>query len=486
MQKKIIKYIFLYLVGFLGISLTSCKKIVETEVPDTEVNGDNVYTNDATAIAVLTGIYSNLAQGTPYAGFSSGTKSLSLVCGLSADEYTLFSGADLDMMAFYQNALTSNTVGSANYWNLFYNNIFNVNTAIEGLTNSKGLTDVVKQQLLGEAKFIRAFYYFYLINLYGNVPLVTTTDYPKNTAISRAPKEDVYQQIIKDLQDAESLLSADYLNGYLQKYTSSSERIRPTKGAAAALLARVYLYNGNLTGDVINYANGEAEATNVISNTSLYDTTNLNNVFLKNSKEAIWQLQVVKSNQNTDDSKMFIITSGLSSTTPVSLSDTLLNSFEPGDNRKLSGNWVNKVTLSGNIYNYPYKYKNNTGTVTEYMMVLRLAEQYLIRAEVRAQQNKNSEARSDLNVIRKRAGLPNTTAADKTSLLTAILHERQTEFFSEWGNRWFDLKRTNTADALMSVMTPKKGGAWETTDKLYPLPFTEVQRAPNLIQNDGY
>jgi starch-binding outer membrane protein, SusD/RagB family len=338
---------------------------------------------------------------------------------------------------------------------------------------------------------MRAFFYFYLVNLYGDVPLVTTTDYATNTVLSRTPKAQVYQQIIKDLQDAEGLLSTDYLDGKLLKYSGTAERVRPTKWAAAALLARAYLYNGNLTGDASNYVNAETQATSVISNTALYDTTSLNGVYLKNSKEAIWQLQPVFTGRNTDDSRMFIVTSGFSNTTPVRISDTLLNSFEAGDLRKKPKNWTDTIRIpatTGALYYYPYKYKNNTATVTEYIMVMRLAEQYLIRAEARTQQNKIVDAQADLNVIRKRAGLPNITASDKASLLAAILHERQVEFFSEWGHRWLDLKRTNTLDALMTIITPIKanGQPWKSYQKLYPISFNEIQKMPNVSQNEGY
>jgi hypothetical protein len=120
-------------------------------------------------------------------------------------------------------------------------------------------------------------------------------------------------------------------------------------------------------------------------------------------------------------------------------------------------------------------------------MVFRLAEQYLIRAEARAQQGNVSGSQSDLNAIRTRAGLPNTTANDKASLLTAIQHERQVEMFTEWGHRWFDLKRTGTIDAVMSVIAPAKGGgAWNSNKALLPLPLGDLQADQNLTQNPGY
>lgn len=492
MQKSNLKY-FLFALLIVAVLFSSCKKFVEIEAPDTQVNGANVYNNDATAIAVLTGMYSRIMDKSPFVSFASGTRSLSLISGLSADEYSMFTGANAEMTAFYQNALLANPTTNigTDYWNNFYDNIFYANTAIEGLTHSKGLTESVKQQLLGEAKFMRSFFYFYLVNLYGDVPLVLTTDYKINTAVSRTAKTDVYLQIIKDLQEAQGLLSTDYLDGQLLKYGGTAERVRPTKWAAAALLARAYLYNGNLTGDASNYTNAETQATSVINNTALYDTTSLNGVFLKNSKEAIWQLQPANSGRNTDDSRMFIVTTGFSDNTPVRLSDTLLNSFELGDLRRKPKNWTDTIRIpaaTGALYYYPYKYKNNTAGITEYLMVIRLAEQYLIRAEARAQQNKISETQADLNVIRKRAGLPSTNSSDKNALLAAILHERQVELFSEWGQRWFDLKRTNTVDALMSIITPIKanGEAWKPYQKLYPISYSEVQKGPNLTQTPGY
>lgn len=495
MKNNIIKVRYLLTLVAIGVAFASCSKFVETDPPTTQTSGGNVYNNDATAIAVLTGIYSGIYQGSPSPNFATGTRSFSLLCGLSADEYTLYTGANAEMTAFYKNALISNSASPTNlgsdYWNSLYDNLYSANSAIEGLNNSQGLTLTVKQQLLGEAKFMRAFVYFYLVNLFGDIPLVTTTDYTLNKTLSRSPKATVYQQIISDLKDAEDLLSTDYLDGRLQKYTSTPERTRPTKGAAAALLARVYLYNGNLTGDASNYVNAEAQATSMIGNVSLYDTTSLNNVFLKNSREAIWQLQPTKSNQNTDDSRMFILTS-LSSSMPVWLSDTLLNSFENGDLRKVNGNWVNSTIISSTKYYYPYKYKNNTATVSEYLMVLRLAEQYLIRAEARALQNNLPGAIADLDIIRKRAGLPliaNTNPGiSQSALLDKIFHERQVEFFSEWGHRWFDLKRTNTVDALMTVITPRKanGEPWRSYQKYYPIPFSELQNGINLTQTPGY
>jgi hypothetical protein len=117
---------------------------------------------------------------------------------------------------------------------------------------------------------------------------------------------------------------------------------------------------------------------------------------------------------------------------------------------------------------------------------LRLGEQYLIRAEARVQQNDITGAISDLNLIRKRAGLPGTLANDKASLLAAIMHERQVEMFTEWGNRWLDLKRTKSVDTIMNIVAPAKNTTWNSNWQWYPIPVNDIIQDPNLVQNDGY
>jgi starch-binding outer membrane protein, SusD/RagB family len=92
-------------------------------------------------------------------------------------------------------------------------------------------------------------------------------------------------------------------------------------------------------------------------------------------------------------------------------------------------------------------------------------------------------AKDDLNIVRKRACLPDANANTKDELLLAIELERQKEFFAEWGHRWLDLKRTDRAN---TILAPIKAPNWQPTDILYPLPFQEIQRNHALIQNEGY
>lgn len=457
----------------------SCKKFLDVGNPPDKIVARAVYQSNTSAAAVLTGIYFDLIQGGNIAQDQNG---ISAVCGLSADELIVFP-THYGLVGTY-----TNNFAYIGFWPLLYTTIHRVNAAIEGLSGSTSLTPDIQQQLLGEAKFIRAFCYFYLVNLYGDVPILTASDYKVNAVAARSPIASVYEQIIADLQEAQDQLNDHYVNA--DAITVTTERIRPSKWAATALLARVYLYTRNWSGAAI-------QASMVIDNKSLYDIVPLNDVFLKNSREAIWQLQPnyipgflnTTDFFNTLDAKIFVLESepDLLSEHPFWMSPFLLNTFENGDQRK--ENWIGGVDSSaGTAYYFPFKYKlySPGDAQNEYLMVLRLAEQYLIRAEARAQLGQLEESRLDLDVIRQRAVLDATTASTKDALLTAILHERQVELFTEWGHRWLDLKRTGQVNTVMADVTPQKGGTWQSFKQWYPLPLSDLQLNPNLKQNEGY
>jgi starch-binding outer membrane protein, SusD/RagB family len=474
--------------------ISSCKKLVDIPPPTQSLAENNTYATDAGAIGVLNGLYISLTQqsisgyGNPFQY----SKSIGLLAGLSADELNVVGSSGI-YSPYYKNQLSISTATSVGYelWPPLYNLIFRCNGAIEGLQKSSALTPAVKKQLLGEAKFMRAFFYFYLVNLFGDVPLALSTDPLRNSLLSRSAKSEVYWQIIADLQEAKNLLSSNFLDASLLK--STSERVRPTQWAATALLARTYLYTNK-------FDSAELYSSQIINNATLYDTVSLNKVFLKNSKEAIWQLQPTVNNFNTLDGLVYIIPSTGPTSGNAVLTKFLLNTFDTADQRAALGNWINRTIYNSSstskdtaYYVFKYKVANSTGVtsvaaMTEYFMVLRLAEQYLIRAEARAQQNNIGGAQSDLNIIRTRAGLPNTTSSTKDDLLSAILNERRHELFCEWGHRWLDLKRTGKVDAVMSVITPLKanGLPWQSYQQLYPLQKSELDRAPNLTQTPGY
>lgn len=480
------KYQYTFLGGTILVLLfaTSCKKFVQIGPPSNKIVTASVFNNNNIVTSALLAIYTEMFNNAE-------SWSISQDQGLLSDEMTSYSNV-IQNQQFYINAMSAaNNPGD---WNNAYNYIYQANALISGLQGNANITPAIAQQVTGEAKFIRAFWHFYLTNMYGSIPLVTTTDYVVTGSSSRTAQPLVYAQILQDLNDAQSLLNSNYVDATDTAVTN--DRVRPTKGAAEAMLARVYLYTKK-------YDSAEAAATLVINNTNLYDLdSNLsplmgpNSVFLMNSTEAIWQLYTPQpAGYNTLDAQNFILAAapGTGTTNSATISTQLLNSFEPGDLRK--ANWIGVFTTSDSPslnYYFPYKYQAfNTGTPAEYTMVLRLAEQFLIRAEARAHQNNSSGAVQDLNVIRHRAGLsPYSGATDTQSLLTAILHERQVELFSEWGHRWFDLNRTGAVDSVMGTpgqnICHQKGGTWNADWELYPIPLNDIMNDDHLSQNSGY
>ncbi|GAA0552395.1 RagB/SusD family nutrient uptake outer membrane protein [Chitinophaga japonensis] len=473
-------YFSTYVMIVVVILFTSCRKFIEVDSPANSINEGNVYTNDATAASVVTGIYQTMSRENSDEFNATGKlANIYTGLGLSADELILFDINSMSLNPYYTNDLAATS--APGYWRNIYNTIYIANAVMEGIESSTSLTPAVKKQLLGEAKFLRAFNYFYLVNLYGDVPLALSTDYTVNTALPRFSEQQVYDQIIRDLEEAKTLLSSQYLQGdAMTAYANGAEeRVRPTNWSATALLARVLLYTKD-------YANAEKAATEVINQTSLYNLETLDNAFLKNNREAIWQLQPVNNGiyANTGEAKFFILPeAGPGSANPVYLREELVNSFETGDLRKI--HWVGQVPVGNIVYHYPYKYKIGlvNAESTEYTTILRLAELYLIRAEARTYQGNLNGAVEDLNIIRNRAGLPNIIAASQSALIDIISHERRVELFTEWGHRWLDLKRTGEADWELGIV---KGANWQTTDQLYPIPDEELRKSPDLQQNPGY
>jgi hypothetical protein len=217
----------------------------------------------------------------------------------------------------------------------------------------------------------------------------------------------------------------------------------------------------------------------------------LDSSFLLNSAEAIWQLP--PPNQYPYSSAMEVanfIPPSSAGVVPndVHCDSSLINAFEPNDLRRT--HWIDSISLGGVIYYWPYKYKVLVGTggnPTEAETVLRLSEQYLIRAEAEAQLGNLPQAITDLNVVRARAGLPNLTSSlPQQAVLDAIALERQVELFTEWGERWLDLKRTGTINTVMSGVAPLKGATWNPNWVLWPLPETALAANAALVQNPGY
>ncbi|WP_126244018.1 RagB/SusD family nutrient uptake outer membrane protein [Chitinophaga rhizosphaerae] len=453
------------LIIFAATLTASCNKYLDTPTPKTEVGDEKVFATDQNATSAVTGIYISMNS----LNYLWANVMMNFLAGIHGDDVYYASNFE-DYDVFKQARLLPNSTYVERFWNAIYSYIYTANACVEGLTASTTLTPALKDQLLGEARFMRAYFYFYLVNMYGDVPLVLTTDYRVSEKLPREKTEKVYDQVVEDLRAAKQLLGDNYPNG---------NRVRPNKTAASAMLARVYLYRHE-------WALAETEASAVIGNGNYELLKDLNSVFLANSREAIFQLQSVNvgGGRNTWEAQVAIPANATAG--PLFRLDTinLIRKFETGDARL--ANWTGTRTLaSGATYFWPAKYKvRNATPVQENTMLLRMGEQFLIRAEARIRQHKLDDGRSDLDSIRLRANLPKlNTALTQPQLLQAVESERKFELFAEWGHRWFDLKRTQRST---DVLGPIKGAEWQPTDTLYPIPAYAISTNLNLTQNEGY
>lgn len=454
------RYVFILMA--LLVSITSCKKFLDIDPPKSQLVGESVFKDILTAESAMAGIYYQLGSNS-YAGGS--VSSITYIGALLADA-ALYLGNSTDYIELNNNTILPTNGQVTNIWNNAYFIVYQANLMIEKLQAAEELEKNVRERLIGEALFIRGFTYFYLVNLFGDVPFAVSSDYRTNSTLSRMPAAQVYSHIVEDLETAASLLPDEY---------RGAERVRPTKWASLSMLARTFLY-------LEEWEKAESYATQVLTASSLFNLESPDKVFFKNSREAIWQLipshQVV--NNYTNEGNIFIIRgtpSGL-----VLREETAAQIWEPNDLRKHQ--WVGHIDGSFGRAFFPWKYKEwpSNATGTEYSMIIRVSELYLIRAEALARLGEIEAAKSNLNKIRSRAGLPDTQIDNRDAIITAILIERQREFFAEWGHRWFDLKRMGLSEDTFTPFKPD----WQASDILLPIPEKEMLNNLKLTQNPGY
>ena len=348
-----------------------------------------------------------------------------------------------------------------------YKQIYSVNSIIEGVQRSVAYLDEdTMLQILGEAYFIRGFLHFYLANLYGDIPYVATTDYTINQSVSRMPVDQAYTNIEADWKKAEMMLSDTY---------PSANRTRINRSGVRLSLARLYLYQSR-------WSEARDYAAMVIQNPVYKVEEDLTKTFLKDSKSAVWQFMPVEAGINALEGQYYIFL-----TLPpanVVLSQSLMNSFETGDQRKLQ--WTKTLSNSQMSFSHAYKYRqyNKTSTTSlEYSVVLRIEEAYLILAEAENELGNTGAALPAVNKLRTRAGISALGGLSQQQLRSSIMDERRHDLFTEYGHRFFDLKRKGLLDNTMASEKP----AWQNYEKLLPLPERELFANPKLNpQNDGY
>src|SRR5690606_2970612 len=197
--------------------MSGCENFLETDNPTGQIPTQDIFEDEATATAAVTTMYAKLRDEVLVTGTTFG---VGVFMGLYADELDYYGVSGESLETFFNHQIIASDVLVLNTWNSSYNLIYLANAAIEGLEASQTLSEELKNQLLGEALFIRALTHFYLVNLFGDVPYIQTTEYEVNRHVSRMEENLVYDHILTDLGEAKNLLGDDYVTG---------ERVRANK-----------------------------------------------------------------------------------------------------------------------------------------------------------------------------------------------------------------------------------------------------------------
>ncbi len=362
-------------------------------------------------------------------------------------------------------------------WTQSYRTIQKANVVLNRVSRISYATDATKQARIGEMKFIRALLYFNLVRLYGDVPLVTqeTTDPNAYFGQGRTASSQVYDQIKKDLTDAITVLPA-----------TTSQPGRAVKTAAQTLLAKVHL-------TLKNYADAQTLLQAVVSSgqhTLMSNPADVFSISNENNKEIIFAVQFASGvNGNTEGSTLFqqfspsgTVSGAKGHNLPTK---SLYALFASADKRK--GTYLT-ATSSGTPWTR--KLTQPTTVITDGgsdVVVLRYADVLLMLAEVQNELGDASGAATNLNLIRTRAGLVNTTATTQSALRSAIDLERRFELVGE-GHRWFDLVRSGNAVSVMNDWFNANNILVTITSNnlLMPIPQSQINTDPSINQNPGY
>lgn len=478
-------------IALLGFSFSSCSDFLEQN-PQTDLSENDFYKTADDILSTVNGVYSSLQEGDIYGNW--------YVFGEIPSDNTRnqLSGSVTTQNEFDQFYIDTQNSMIANFWKAAYKVINRTNTVLGRIDGIEINTELANRYKL-ECKFIRALMYFNLVRVYGDVPLVLKEiSISESYDILREPKENVYNQIIADLKEAQDL-PVSY---------STAEDGRATQGAAKALLANVYM-------TLHKYAEAETILAEIINSGqySLLENTpgSLNidgykNVFSPvnhNSKEGIFEIQFLKGGYGEGSNYANNFAPENSGTNVVAVGGTggnnipemdIYNAYEEGDlrrdfsmslgyydNRK-NNEWVESRYVC-KFMDVPYQ---NNDASNNYP-VIRYADVILMYAEALNQNGKTAEACKYLNMTRRRGFGYQTTetspvdlqTTDKAQFALMVEQERRVELAFE-NHRWFDLIRTGRAVEVMK----SKGFSLNETNLICPIPQKQIDVNPKLTQND--
>lgn len=466
----------------LVLALTSCQDILDKE-PIATLDAGSFFQTEDDAVQALNAAYQPLlfsnTNNNFYWAFAEVTSDEAIPGGDGSRPGIV----EMDAFTFTPRTEEFNT-----FWKLQYAGITQCNLVLDNIAKID-MAENRRNQITGQALFLRSYYYFLLTQVFGDVPLFTRVAPPDELKVAKTAKATVYAQIEADCERAAGLLPVQY---------PASDVGRATKGAAYALAAKTFLYEKNWE-KVVEYV-GKVKSLGIYSLVSNYGNNFRENT--QNNTESVWEIQHANLELGVGNflnqwwaSKKF---EGYGF---AEVTENLVNAFEANDPRRkftLASNnedyfgLVYKNSFSSTKYS-PRKYLQAKDSVTQKAdgdinyTAIRYAEVLLWEAEALVELNRPQDALAPLEQVRARAraqatdpatALPPVTTTDQQALREAVRHERQVELGFEL-HRYFDLVRWGIAASLLPGFQAGK-------HEVFPIPQTEIDLNPALLQNANY
>lgn len=496
-----------YIVLFFGWTIMGCQRTLEKK-PLAQIDVESAYVTADDANRAVTAAYNPLAGNNWCCTFVSPGFMHWVLANVASDDTEKGGESGSDQLYAQQISLfnipaDNDAVRFA--WSTEYIGIRRANLVLENVPAIQ-MDENLKNRYLAEAKFLRAWYYSNLVKTFGDVPLILTTK-SEEYNLTRTPKQQIYDQIIKDLKEAESVLPTTYAVG---------DHGRATKGAAQAYLGKVYLY-------LKNYPMAAEWFLKVLpapvgSNTVYALDNDYYSMFLRageTSPEHIFQVKFLNDAGAQPANNQLNIVMGSRARNGWGFNlptQDFVNAFEPGDPRLWQTVYKNGDVMPdgeiANVGNSTTGYMNKKYYVPRYEFIngamqpgrddiyMRVGKAMLWYAEAANENGNTSAALKALNEVRRRARqganvLPDITETDKTKLRALIWHEQRVEFGQEF-ERFFELVRQNRAGSVLRAYatkynTSKGAGFRDGVNEIFPIPQAEINLSKGkLVQNPGY
>lgn len=469
---------------FLAAVLTSCSDFLDLQ-PEFQINEKSFYKTAKDFETALTGNYAGL-QGLHNGPFLN-------VGELTTDNARIeWSSPTQAEAEFDEVNLTASNAILSTIWTSCFAIISSSNNLLIRL-DEVNLDEAQKKQFRGEALFLRAYNYFYMVRIFGDLPLVTVAFRSPNEIMSfdmsRKPASDIYKLIVADLTEAATLLAGG----------NNSSKSRASAGAATTLLGKVYL--------TTHQYDKARDVLKEVIDMKLYSlSTDYRKLFTGNNDdlpESVFEIKYLSGNVGEGNSFSSIFSpsrfdlamfpGNMQGSGRLVPTKEVANAYESGDLRR-------GVSIGDSVRVVSGKYEKDlhglkfvdfsTGLVGDggvNFTSLRYADILLMYAEALNETGGTESAHTYINQVRARAGLPPLAGLSQADFTLAIERERRWEFLLE-GHRWFDLVRTGRVKDVMNKYFRDAGLSYSVADHewVMPVPLREIDINPLLRQNPGF